>query len=43
VPAVCFGPQPTLVAGIDDYAEEADIVDCAKIYVRTALALLAPR
>lgn len=41
VPAICFGPQPTLAAGIDDYALEADIIDCAKIYARAALSLLA--
>lgn len=41
VPAVCYGPQPTLSAGIDDYAEEKDVLDCAKVYARTALALLA--
>ena len=40
VPAVCYGPQPTLSAGIDDYANEQDVVDCAKIYARTALALM---
>lgn len=40
VPAVCYGPQPTLSAGIDDYAQEQDVVDCAKIYARTALALM---
>jgi succinyl-diaminopimelate desuccinylase len=40
VPAVCYGPQPTLSAGIDDYAEEQDVIDCAKIYARTALAML---
>jgi succinyl-diaminopimelate desuccinylase len=40
VPAVCYGPQPTLSAGIDDYADEQDVVDCAKIYARTALAML---
>lgn len=41
VPAVCYGPQPTLSAGIDDYANEQDIVDCAKIYARTALKLMS--
>jgi succinyl-diaminopimelate desuccinylase len=41
VPAVCYGPQPTLSAGVDDYAEERDVVDCAKVYARTALALLS--
>lgn len=40
VPAVCYGPQPTLSAGVDDYAEEQDVLDCAKVYARTALALL---
>jgi succinyl-diaminopimelate desuccinylase len=42
VPAVCYGPQPTLSAGIDDYANEQDVLDCAKVYARTALALLEP-
>lgn len=41
VPAVCYGPQPTLSAGVDDYAEEQDVVDCAKVYARAALTLLA--
>ncbi|GII87025.1 peptidase [Sphaerisporangium siamense] len=40
VPALCFGPQPVLAAGIDDYAEEQDVVDCAKIYARAALDFL---
>jgi succinyl-diaminopimelate desuccinylase len=40
VPAVCYGPQPTLSAGMDDYVEEQDVIDCAKIYARTALALM---
>ena len=40
VPSACYGPQPTLSAGIDDYAEEQDVVDCAKIYARTALAMM---
>ena len=40
VPATCYGPQPTLSAGVDDYANEQDVVDCAKIYARTALALM---
>jgi succinyl-diaminopimelate desuccinylase len=41
VPAVCYGPQPTLSAGIDDYANEQDVVDCARIYARASLALMA--
>ena len=40
VPAVCYGPQPTLSAGIDDYAEEQDVVDCAKTYAVAALRYL---
>jgi len=40
VPAVCYGPQPMLSAGIDDYANEQDVMDCAKIYARTALRLM---
>ncbi len=42
VPSVCYGPQPTLSAGIDDYANEQDVVDCAKIYARTAIKLMHP-
>jgi succinyl-diaminopimelate desuccinylase len=41
VPAVCFGPQPTLSAGVDDYAERRDVVDCAKIYALAGLSFLA--
>ncbi|WP_157218601.1 M20 family metallopeptidase [Flavisphingomonas formosensis] len=41
VPSLCFGPQPTLSAGIDDFAYEQDVVDCAKIYARSAIALMA--
>jgi succinyl-diaminopimelate desuccinylase len=40
VPAICYGPQPTLSAGIDDHVNEQDVVDCAKIYARTTLALM---
>ena len=40
-PAVCFGPQPTLAAGIDDFVYEQDVVDCAKIYARAAVDYLA--
>jgi len=35
VPGVCFGPQPTFSAGIDDYVNEADLIDCAAIYFET--------
>jgi len=40
VPAVCYGPQPTLSSGVDDYANEQDLVDCAKVYARAALMLM---
>ena len=40
VPAVCYGPQPTLSAGIDDYVNGQDVVDCAKVYARTTVALM---
>jgi succinyl-diaminopimelate desuccinylase len=43
VPAVCYGPQPMLSAGIDDYVNEQDVVDCAKIYACTTLALMRRR
>jgi len=39
-PAVCYGPQPTLSAGIDEYVNEQDVVDCAKVYARATLALM---
>lgn len=42
-PAVCYGPQPTLVAGVDDYANEEDVVDGAKVYARAALQFLNER
>jgi succinyl-diaminopimelate desuccinylase len=41
VPAACYGPQPTLSAGVDDYANEQDVVDCAKVYARSAIRLMA--
>jgi succinyl-diaminopimelate desuccinylase len=41
VPAVCYGPQPTLSAGLDDYAEEQDVVDCAAIYALAAASFLS--
>lgn len=36
-PAVCYGPQPTLSAGIDDYAFEQDVIDCCAVYALAAL------
>jgi succinyl-diaminopimelate desuccinylase len=43
VPAACYGPQPTLSAGVDDYANEQDVLDCAKVYARACLGLMAAR
>ena len=40
VPAVCYGPQPLLSADCDDHVVEQDLIDCAKIYARSTLALL---
>lgn len=40
VPAICYGPQPELASGIDDYVREQDLIDCAKIYALSALAYL---
>jgi succinyl-diaminopimelate desuccinylase len=39
VPAVCYGPQPSAVAGVDDYAAETDVADCAVVYALSALSL----
>ena len=41
VPAICFGPQPTLSAGCDDHVIEQDLLDCASIYARATLELLS--
>ena len=40
IPACCYGPQPTLSAGVDDYANEQDVVDCAKVYARACVRLM---
>jgi succinyl-diaminopimelate desuccinylase len=40
VPALCYGPQPTWSAGIDDYAEEEEVLRCASLYALTALEFL---
>lgn len=41
VPAICYGPQPTLSAGVDDHAQRRDVLDCAEVYERAARAWLA--
>jgi succinyl-diaminopimelate desuccinylase len=40
-PALCYGPQPTLSAGVDDHAEEDEVLRCATLYAATALAFLS--
>jgi succinyl-diaminopimelate desuccinylase len=40
VPAACYGPQPLLSAGVDDYANEQDVIDCARVYARACLRLM---
>lgn len=39
-PSVCFGPQPLLASGVDDFAWANDITACAKIYALGALLYL---
>lgn len=41
VPAVCFGPQPGLAAGVDDHALARDVADCARIYALAAWSYLS--
>ena len=40
LPAICYGPQRELASGVDDYAVEQDVVDCAKVYAGAAVAYL---
>jgi len=40
IPAVCYGPQPDLASGVDDYVVEKDLADCVDIYERAARRLL---
>jgi succinyl-diaminopimelate desuccinylase len=41
VPAVCYGPQPGLSAGVDDHALEQDVLDCARTYALAAARFLS--
>ena len=41
VPALCYGPQPTLSAGVDDYADEDEVLRCVSLYTLCALNYLA--
>lgn len=40
-PALCFGPQPSLSAGIDDYAEEDEVLRCAVLFATAAMGFLS--
>lgn len=40
--ALCYGPQPTFSAGVDDYAEEDEVLNCTALYILTSLAFLQP-
>lgn len=41
VPAICYGPQPLYSSGIDDYAEEEELLNCTALYVLTACEFLS--
>lgn len=32
IPAVCYGPQPELASGVDDYVRAGDLRDCIAVY-----------
>lgn len=40
VPAVCYGPQMTLSAGINESAEEDEVLRCAALYAACAIQFL---
>ncbi|WP_427018282.1 peptidase dimerization domain-containing protein [Pseudarthrobacter sp. P1] len=40
IEAICYGPQPTLSAGIDDYAVEDDVINCVSLYTLAAVSYL---
>lgn len=40
IEAICYGPQPTLSAGIDDYAVEDEVINCVSLYALTAISYL---
>ena len=41
IPSVCFGPQPELVSGVDDYVNEKNFIDCVEVFTLASLKLLA--
>lgn len=43
VPAVCFGPQPTLASGVDDFVWEQDAVDALAVTILAGRTLLGDR
>lgn len=42
VPALCFGPQPYNSVDVDDFADEDEVLRCAKLFTLAALTYLAP-
>ena len=40
-PALCYGPQPTFSAGVDDYSDEEEVLRCAAMYVLAAISYLS--
>jgi len=40
VPALCYGPQPLLSSGSDDYAVEDEVLNCVMLYVVSAREFL---
>ena len=40
IPGVCYGPQPLLASGVDDYVIEQDLIDCAKVYALASINFL---
>lgn len=41
-PALCYGPQPGLSSGVDDYAQEDEVLRCAALYAAAATEYLRP-
>ena len=39
-PALCFGPQPGYSSGVDDYAEEDEVLRSAALFATTAIGFL---
>jgi succinyl-diaminopimelate desuccinylase len=40
VPALCYGPQPGLSAGIDDYIEESEVLRCVEFFATASINFL---